>query len=84
MPLTLTFIISKTRPDGLKTYRFGYAHFRTAAEALAARSSFARTMRKAVGNECRVRATTLYERLSALTASGRIVKAGNGGYRLIG
>jgi hypothetical protein len=35
-------------------------------------------------SQCRVRATTLYERLAALTASGRIVKAGNGGYRLIG
>ena len=33
---------------------------------------------------CRVRATTLYQRLSALTASGRIVKDGNGSYRLIG
>ena len=33
-------------------------------------------------SKCRVRAATLYERLSALTASGRIVKAGNGGYRL--
>jgi hypothetical protein len=33
--------------------------------------------------KCRVRATTLYERLSALTASGRIIKDGNGGYRLI-
>jgi hypothetical protein len=35
-------------------------------------------------SKCCVRATTLYQRLSALTASGRIVKAGNGGYRLIG
>ena len=35
-------------------------------------------------SKCRVRATTLYERLSALAASGRIVKDGNGGYRLIG
>jgi len=35
-------------------------------------------------SQCRVRAATLYERLAALTASGRIVKVGNGGYRLIG
>ncbi|HXW29992.1 MAG TPA: AAA family ATPase [Xanthobacteraceae bacterium] len=35
-------------------------------------------------SKCRIRAATLYERLSALTASGRIVKTGNGGYRLIG
>jgi hypothetical protein len=35
-------------------------------------------------SKCCVRATTLYQRLSALTASGRIVKAGNGGYRLVG
>jgi hypothetical protein len=35
-------------------------------------------------SKCRIRAATLYERLSALTADGRIVKTGNGGYRLIG
>jgi hypothetical protein len=35
-------------------------------------------------SKCRVRAATLYQRLSALTASGRIVKTGNGGYRLLG
>jgi len=35
-------------------------------------------------SKCRVRAATLYERLSALTASGRIVKSGDGGYRLGG
>ena len=35
-------------------------------------------------SKCRVRAATLYQRLSALTASGRIVKTGNGAYRLIG
>ena len=35
-------------------------------------------------SKCRIRAATLYERLSALAASGRIVKTGNGGYRLIG
>jgi hypothetical protein len=35
-------------------------------------------------SKCRVRAATLYERLSALTASGRIVKSGDGGYRLVG
>ena len=35
-------------------------------------------------SKCRVRATTLYERLAALTATGRIVKAGDGGYRLVG
>jgi len=34
-------------------------------------------------SKCRVRATTLYERLAALTATGRIVKAGDGGYRLV-
>jgi len=33
---------------------------------------------------CRVRAATLYERLAALAASGRIVRSGNGGYRLTG
>jgi hypothetical protein len=34
--------------------------------------------------KCRVRAATLYERLTALTTTGRIVKVGNGGYRLVG
>jgi RecA-family ATPase len=34
-------------------------------------------------SHCRVRATTLYERLAALTTSGRIAKAGEG-YRLAG
>jgi len=33
---------------------------------------------------CRVRATTLYERLAALAAAGRIVKTGDGSYRLVG
>ena len=33
-------------------------------------------------SQCRVRAATLYERLAALAASGRIVKASDGGYRL--
>jgi AAA domain len=33
---------------------------------------------------CRVRAATLYERLAALAASGRIVRSGDGGYRLAG
>jgi hypothetical protein len=35
-------------------------------------------------SKCHVRAATLYERLAALTANGRIVKSGNGGYRLVG
>jgi hypothetical protein len=35
-------------------------------------------------SKCRVRAATLYERLATLTATGRIVKAGNGSYRLVG
>jgi hypothetical protein len=35
-------------------------------------------------SKCRVRAATLYERLAALTTSGRVVKAGDGGYRLVG
>ena len=35
-------------------------------------------------SKCRVRSATLYERLAALTATGRIVKAGDGGYRLVG
>jgi hypothetical protein len=33
-------------------------------------------------SNCRVRAATLYERLAALAASGRIVRSGDGGYRL--
>jgi hypothetical protein len=32
-------------------------------------------------SKCRVRAATLYERLAALTTSGRIVKAGERGYQ---
>ena len=35
-------------------------------------------------SNCRVRAATLYERLAALAANGRIVKTGEGGYRLVG
>ena len=35
-------------------------------------------------SKCRVRTATLYERLAALTATGRIVKSGEGGYRLVG
>jgi hypothetical protein len=35
-------------------------------------------------SKCRVRNATLYERLAVLTATGRIVKAGDGGYRLLG
>jgi len=36
-------------------------------------------------SHCRVRTATLYERLAALIATGRIVKAGDsGGYRLVG
>jgi AAA domain len=35
-------------------------------------------------SKCRVRTATLYERLAALTATGRIVKASDGGYRLVG
>jgi AAA domain len=35
-------------------------------------------------SNCRVRAATLYERLAALAANGRIVKTGDGGYRLAG
>ena len=35
-------------------------------------------------SKCRVRATTLYERLAELTASGRVVKSDDGGYRLVG
>jgi AAA domain len=33
-------------------------------------------------SQCRVRAATLYERLAALTASGRIVRGGDGRYHL--
>jgi hypothetical protein len=32
---------------------------------------------------CRMRAATLYERLAALTTTGRIVKTGDGNYRLV-
>ena len=35
-------------------------------------------------SHCRVRTATLYERLAALTTTGRIVKAGDGGYHLVG
>jgi AAA domain len=35
-------------------------------------------------SKCRVRTATLYERLAALTTTGRIVKAGDSGYRLVG
>jgi hypothetical protein len=35
-------------------------------------------------SKCRVRTSTLYERLAALTTTGRIVKASDGGYRLVG
>jgi hypothetical protein len=35
-------------------------------------------------SKCRVRTSTLYERLAALTTIGRIVKASDGGYRLVG
>jgi hypothetical protein len=35
-------------------------------------------------SHCRVRAATLYERLATLTGTGRIVKTGDGGYRLVG
>jgi hypothetical protein len=34
-------------------------------------------------SKCRVRAATLYERLAVLTSTGRIVKCGEGGYRLV-
>jgi hypothetical protein len=34
-------------------------------------------------SHCRIRAATLYERLAALSATGRIVKTGNGSYRLV-
>jgi hypothetical protein len=53
------------------------------------RNSFEQATADIVGRgydqpKCRVRAATLYERLAALTATGRIVKAGNGSYRLVG
>ena len=35
-------------------------------------------------SHCRVRTATLYEHLAALTATGRIVKTSDGGYRLVG
>jgi hypothetical protein len=35
-------------------------------------------------SKCRVRTATLYERLAALATAGRIVKASDGGYRLVG
>jgi len=35
-------------------------------------------------SKCRVRTATLYERLAALAIAGRIVKASDGGYRLVG
>ena len=35
-------------------------------------------------SKCRIRTSTLYERLAALTTTGRIVKASDGGYRLVG
>ena len=35
-------------------------------------------------SHCRVRTATLYERLAALTATGRIAKAGDGSYRWVG
>jgi hypothetical protein len=35
-------------------------------------------------SKCRVRTATLYERLAVLTATGRIGRAGDGGYRLLG
>jgi AAA domain len=34
-------------------------------------------------SKCRVRTATLYERLAALATTGRIVKCGDGGYRLV-
>ena len=49
----------------------------TAALAAASSLPFAE-----LRSQCRVRAATLYERLAALAASGRIVKASDGGYRL--
>ena len=38
----------------------------------------------ALRSQCRVRAATLYERLATLAASGRIVRSGDGCYRLTG
>lgn len=35
-------------------------------------------------SKCRVRNATLYERLAVLTATGRIARDGDGGYRLVG
>jgi hypothetical protein len=35
-------------------------------------------------SKCRVRNATLYERLAVLTATGRIVKTADAGYRLVG
>jgi DNA-binding HxlR family transcriptional regulator len=35
-------------------------------------------------SRCRVRTATLYERLAALTTTGRIVKTGDAGYSLVG
>jgi len=35
-------------------------------------------------SKCRVRAASLYQRLAALTANGRIAKTADGGYRLVG
>ena len=34
-------------------------------------------------SKCRVRAATLYQRLAVLTSTGRVVKCGEGGYRLV-
>jgi hypothetical protein len=52
----------------------------TAALAAAASPLFFAELR----SRCRVRTATLDERLAALTATGRIIKAGDGGYRLLG
>ena len=35
-------------------------------------------------SKCRVRTATLYERLAVLTATGRIAKTADAGYRLVG